>query len=152
MTINPTYEDLFGKVDLQAGIEGAVPAASSGDGVLRTIEQCEEWAEKFSCNLRSAGDNQLFVDIDTEAAWALFNYQLKLLEKHLPFRSWTVSASKQGLPHRHVVIDLAIDYPLLARIALQACLGSDPTRELLSIRRAMDGEENVVIFFEPKSK
>jgi hypothetical protein len=39
---------------------------------------------------------------------------------------------------------------LFVDIALQACLGSDLTRELLSVKRAGDGEENVVVFFEKK--
>jgi hypothetical protein len=30
-------------------------------------------------------------------------------------------------------------------------MGSDPTRELISVRRAMDSEENVVIFFEKRN-
>jgi hypothetical protein len=149
MSNNTTHEDLFGKVDLQAG--GVVPDASSSDGMLRTHAQCKEWAEKFNCDLLVAGDKQLFVDLDTDAAWALFNYQLKRLDKHFPFRSWTVSASKQGLPHRHVTIDLVDDYSLMTRIALQACLGSDPTRELISVKRALNDEENVVVFFEPRT-
>jgi hypothetical protein len=49
-----------------------------------------------------------------------------------------------------VVVELGREYPEIVRIAMQACLGSDPTRELLSVRRSRDEEENVVIFFEKR--
>ena len=73
-----------------------------------------------------------------------------LLKKHFWFTGETTTPSGSGLPHRHVIITLGKPMDLLARIALQACMGSDPTRELLSVRRALDKEENVVIFFEKK--
>jgi hypothetical protein len=145
-----SIEKLFGKSDQQWGIEGVIPDASSGEGVMRSFEQCQEWAEKFKCELKTATDKQLFVDLDTEVQWQIFQHQIKLLKKHFYFVGWKVLPSKQGLPHRHVTVEMVNPYDLITRIALQACLGSDPTRELLSIRRAMNQEENVVIFFEPK--
>jgi hypothetical protein len=49
--------------------------------------------------------------------------------------------SKSGLPHRHVVV--ASPRNMLSpakRIALQAILGSDPLREMLSMFRYLNGD------------
>lgn len=147
-----SYEDIFGTIDTYAIVEARIPEAFSGDGILRSTEQCNEWAKKIGCSVVGATDEQLFVDIDTEAQFNIFKYQIKLLKRHFWFeKDYKVTPSKQGLPHRHITIKLMSPLPLLARIALQACLGSDPTREMLSVRRALDNEENVVLFFEKKS-
>lgn len=127
-----------------------VPDASSGDGILRTYEQCQKWAETLKCGLLIANDKQLFVDLDTEEQYTQFKFQIKLLKKHFWFSGWTEAPSMSGLPHRHIVVTMHDAYPVMTRIALQACLGSDPTRELLSVRRAHNNEDNVVIFFEKK--
>lgn len=143
-----SYEDIFGKPDEKA-MDAGVPDVSSGDGILRTWEQCQEWAEKIGCDIVEAKANQLFIDIDTEAQFAQFEFQL--LKEHFYFTKITITPSKQGLPRRHIVIEMGKEYPLITRIALQAILGSDPTRELISIKRALEDESNVVIFFEKKA-
>lgn len=127
-----------------------VPDASSGEGILRTPEQMREWADILSCDFIEATDKQLFVDLDTEEQYTLFQIQIKLLKKHFYFKSYRVTESKQGIPHRHVVVEMAEAYPLINRIALQACLGSDSARELMSVRRCMNQEDEVVVFFEKK--
>lgn len=143
------FEDIFGTVDTVA-FEHHIPDASSGDAILRTYDQMREWAESIDCDVIEATSKQLFVDLDTEAQYTLFKTQIKLLKKHFYYETYKVTESKQGAPHRHVVVTMDKPYPLVTRIALQACLGSDPARELLSIIRAQDGEDNVVIFFEKK--
>jgi hypothetical protein len=144
-----SHEDLFGSVDLSTITPDIfVPDASSGDGIIRTHEQCCEWARKLACTCKYAEPDELFIDIDTDRQFALFDAQVKLLKKHFWFKSVTTTPSKQGLPHRHIVVKMARAYDLMTRIALQACLGSDPMRELLSAKRAHEGEDNVVIFFE----
>jgi hypothetical protein len=147
------FEDVFGTFDPNLSTaDGVVNDASSGDGIIRTSEQMQEWATRLHCRWIEAADNQLFIDIDTDLQFAVFETQVKLFKKHFYFKSVTVSPSKQGLPHRHVIIEMGANYPLLTRIAFQACLGSDPARELLSVKRAIDGESNVVVFFEKKDK
>lgn len=134
--------------DVMINSAPVVPDASSGDGILRTKEQCAAWAQSVGCICVEASDKELFVDLDSDEQFKKFNEQIGLLKKHFYFLSVDIQPSKSGLPHRHVKIQMAQAYPLLVRIALQACLGSDLTRELLSVRRALDLEDNVVIFFE----
>ncbi len=128
-----------------------VPDASSGDGFLRTNEQMEEWAKILNCYVLKPTNKQLFIDIDTDEQFEQFKKTLHVLRNHyVCHREFEIAPSKSGLPHRHVIVNLYQAQPLMVRIALQAALGSDPMREVLSIKRALDEEENVVIFFEKK--
>lgn len=137
-----------------------VPDASSGDGIIRTDQQMQEWAEICNCEVVKAKPNQLFIDIDTKAQYETFKLMFHLFDKHfflIPYggyegkkQKWEEHPSKQGLPHRHIVVTLNGEQSLITRIAMQAVLSSDPMREMLSIRRALNCEENVVVFFEPK--
>lgn len=136
-----------------------VPDPDSGDGIIRTDEQMQAWAEILGCTFRVATETELFVDLDSEAAWATFQHVFPVVREHFcgsPFtasnwqRHCVVTPSKSGLPKRHVVVRLATPQPLLVRIALQAALGSDGRRETISILRALRNEPNVVVFFEPK--
>jgi hypothetical protein len=79
---------------------------------------------------------QLFVDIDTEEDYAFFKAQIKL------FRSLDIyleaeyeGYSGSGAPHRHIYLKADHDLSPIERVALQACLGSDRKRELLSLGR-----------------
>ncbi len=140
---------------LLLGIPPRVPDASSGDGIVRTFAQCKEWAEEYDCDVKVATDRQLFIDIDSKEALETFRKNACLVRKLFNSNLWvdlkvTVTSSKSGADHFHIVIDLPGPVPLLARIALQAALGSDLTREGISVIRAMRNEENVVVFFEPK--
>ena len=153
-----TNEELDWEVTLTMMEPPRVPDPDSGDGVVRTDEQMKAWAEVLGCDYRLAKENELFVDIDSETAWKLFEHVFPVVGKHfcsppLP-KDWkmncVVTPSKSGLPKRHVVVKLAQAQPLLVRIALQAALGSDGRREAISTLRATQGEPNVVVFFEPK--
>jgi hypothetical protein len=145
------WVETFGTIDKQAQ-DARVPDVTSGDGCLRTDLEMRELTAKIGCDIVAATDSQLFVDIDTEDQFEMFKKQVQMFEKHFAMRGLEVRPSKQGLPHRHVVVELAGPMPLVTRIALQACLGSDAARELISMKRALAGEkENVVVFFERKA-
>lgn len=131
-----------------------IPEADSDDGVVRTDEQLRTWAEASGCEVEVATDRQLFIDIDTDEQLQIFNSNIDLVNKLFGYgtdkrMAITISSSKQGGEHKHIRIKLPGPRPLLERIALQACLGSDPKRELISIKRAQSGDTNVVVFFEP---
>lgn len=144
------WDVIFGTAD-QASL-GEVPEVWSGDGVMRTQERCAEWAAQLGCDLVVASDRELFIDIDTEHQFQVFSHVVRALKTHIACKVVRIDPSKQELPHRHIVVELREPLPLVVRVALQAALGSDPMRELLSTIRAMNGEENVVLFFEKKKE
>lgn len=95
--------------------------------------------------------NELFVDIDSEAAFTLLNAQVALLTRTgVPLEIQLVTPSKSGLPNRHVYLICPGDFlNPYKRIALQALLGSDPHREALSLARLEARTERpATIFFE----
>ncbi len=92
----------------------------------------------------------VFVDIDTEAdyLWLMGMVEVargvgvQLVVDH-------VSPSKSGLPRRHVYLRADRDLSPAERIALQAALGSDRKRELLSLLRVwLHTDRAPTLFFE----
>lgn len=139
------------------------PDVSSGDGIVRTNEQMEEWAKQEGCDYIEATDSELFIDIDTKEQLATFWNNLNLAHRlfdHVPSDKlgyWgrqqiKITDSKQGGDHKHIRVKLWAPLDIKDRILLQACLGSDLKRELISWKRAQEGEKNVVIFFEKRPK
>lgn len=98
-------------------------------------------------------DNELLIDIDTEEQFQIFQEHIKSLAKNLykhrlPHLIWP---SKSGLPRRHIKVVLPFDLKSPAeRIALQASLGSDPMREMLSMVRCIHGDDCPTLLVEPK--
>lgn len=123
----------------------------SGDGILRTEEQCQAWADHLGCDVRYPTPSQLFVDIDNEQSWAMFQMVWGKLKWHLfnltlckPFPGYTVTPSKSGGERRHVVVETGCDLSEPMRIALQAVLGSDPMREMISLVRNLRNKEREI--------
>lgn len=122
-----------------------------------------EVREKFIASTLESGllivypeDNQLQIDIDNNDHWLTFLRSIEVVA-----RNWEdcddiqieVHPSKSGLPRRHVTIALPGKVDQWQRIALQACLGSDPVRELLSATRLMRGDVHPTLFVEkPKNQ
>lgn len=149
---SPDWEAMFGTVDQSTHTPSdnlsPIPDASSGDGILRTTDQCLEWAQRLGCDVFEASASELFVDLDTEFQYQQFLSTIRLLNRHIYIQDVIITPSKQGLPHRHARIQMNKELPLLARIALQAALSSNPNREILSVIRALNQESNIILFFE----
>lgn len=98
------------------------------------------------------GPCDLFVDVDSDAAMDWLLQMLPSLEDEegaLTVEVVTVVVSKSGLPHRHVYLRASRALSSLERVALQACLGSDRKRELLSLLRVWSGAARPpTVFFE----
>lgn len=96
--------------------------------------------------------NELQIDIDSEEDLNIFSGQWNLFLKMIPSATYTQEVSVSGFPHYHITIRLPEDIDLepLTRIALQACLGSDLTRELFSINNLVNGDKYPTIFLEKK--
>lgn len=139
------------------GEPAVISEYDSGDGIVRTDEQMRAWAEHLDCDFQVAGEDELFIDIDSNQALIQFDHVWPVVGKHFgtSFISKepgvVITPSKSGGEKRHIRVKLGQPQPLLARIALQAALGSDGRREAISVLRALRGEENVVVFFEPIS-
>lgn len=95
--------------------------------------------------------NQLFIDIDSEAGFALFMAQIERL-RQFEFAYMTITPSASGFPNRHIVVDLDRDLADTERIAFQAAMGGDPIRELLGLIRISHGDPHPTLFLEAKTE
>lgn len=116
-------------------------------------------AEKRGCIIEKSDDRTLQLDLDSLDAYVSFLYlydmavELGVLRVDSlssdPAMSREVRRSQNN--NRHVTIRLKEPTPVGQRIFLQALLGSDPKREMLSYTRwKILGQENPICLFRPK--
>ena len=96
--------------------------------------------------------NQIQIDLDSPAALKFFLRQFRILQlrsetygKQFRFRK-TILRSRGGHWHAIVERDKPAFLPL-ERVALQAALGSDCTRELLNYMRILHGSNRPCMLF-----
>lgn len=116
----------------------------------------EAKAEKLGRRVVLPAADELFVDIDTEAALERYENARRILIEHaLVFIDETghivetMAPSPSGKEHRyHVTLKMVRALSHVERIAFQAAIGSDIVRELLSLIQLEKGEPHPVVFFE----
>ena len=114
----------------------------------RAIEQ----AARESLEVKFPAANELFIDIDNEHSFLMYQKQMDIVKKYIGASEEEITASRHGLPGRHVVVTLDHDVTELERIALQACLGSDRVRELLGFVQNQNGDPHPTLFLEAGQK
>jgi hypothetical protein len=93
--------------------------------------------------------HELFIDIDNDANEHTFHVNLTKIADYVGISGWDWAPSKSGEPERkHITVQLNRDVTPLERILLQAVLGSDLRRELLSYCRWTMDDPNPTLFFE----
>ena len=96
--------------------------------------------------------NELLIDIDNEHSFQMFMKQMDILKKYVGATGDTITPSRHGFPGRHIVVTLDHDIDETERILLQACLGSDRVRELLSYVQMKNGDAHPTLFLEAGQK
>lgn len=118
-----------------------------------THERALATAAATDCRIRYPAPNELFVDIDSDADFEVFEKHLAILKTHVTVDATEITPSRSGLPCRHVVVRLErpVSGPL-ERLLLQSVLGSDRLHELLSWLAVTKGTTPYpTVFFEPKT-
>jgi hypothetical protein len=115
---------------------------------VRRQEEAKRAADEKGLVIVRPESNELFVDIDDEVDLAAFHASREILGDLV--ESFRLTRSPSGRPGRYharvrLTRDIEDDFE---RIALQAILGSDRKREVLSWVRAARGEADATIFFE----
>lgn len=113
-------------------------------------EYARQKAERLGCTVEYADDLTLQLDLDGKEAESTFYEQYELLVdlKILPHTHTIWQRSRNG--NSHVTIHLKEPLPVRTRILLQAVLGSDRKRELLSYAGVLKGQLHPVVLFRPK--
>lgn len=115
-----------------------------------TFEQTQAKAEAKNLTVRLPKPYELFLDIDSEEDFEFFQKQYDIANEHGLFHAYVSNPSKSGLPKRHVVVIMTRDVvDATERVMLQALLGSDRKRELLSYLAINFGNTpHPTVFFE----
>ena len=113
----------------------------------------DEWvrakAEELGVDIMWGDDDHLLLDIDNHADLDLLDEHIDIMIDHgLVVDQGEELESRNG--NAHVVLELTTPQPLLVRILLQAVLGSDRKRELLSFLGTIYGQENPVVLWRPR--
>lgn len=131
---------------LEKALEDVV--AVSGTAGSNLDDDPFETAAKYNLDVVLPADDELFIDIDAplDAEW------LKLMVKVLHDNGWPVDTIKTTTSRNgntHVYLHTLRPVTPVERIALQACLGSDRKRELLSLLRIIrELDRPATVFFE----
>lgn len=107
-------------------------------------------AVREGLDVKFPANNELFIDIDNEHSYRMFQKQMDIMRKYLSATGETITPSRHGLPGRHIVVTLDRTITELERIALQSCLGSDRVRELLGFIQNSNGDPHPTLFLEAK--
>lgn len=138
---------------------GQPPATHTGEAFIQVSdnykalswEACEAQAQARGQVAVVPKENELFIDIDNLHSLERFYKALVALSRNdNDAFDVTIRSSKSGGVHFHIVVTLRRDVSTLERIALQAALGSDPVREIISLARIRAGNPNPTVFFEEK--
>ncbi len=112
-------------------------------------EDAEEKAKRLGLDLVKPKDDEVFVDIDSEAELVEFHKRFAMALKLWIFADYKITPShKDGHYHAIVTINELAPIKEHERIALQAALGSDPLREMLAIYHGRAGYKWTSVFFE----
>lgn len=105
-------------------------------------------AERMGLKVVLPSERELFIDIDDKASYRTFLSRTRDLEPWFDF-SFTTTPSRSGGDKKHVIVTFDDFKPSAKdRIFLQLYLGSDPTREFLSLQRILALDPHPTLFFE----
>lgn len=85
--------------------------------------------------------NELQLDIDNKEAYDYFHQNKWILEQWFGIRAISERVSKSGGDKKHITVELGVALTTVTRILLQAVMGSDRKRELLSFVMYAKGNE-----------
>ncbi len=110
-------------------------------------------AEGCNCDIEFSDSCTLQLDIDSPEASSFYNQHKYLLDMVMAAQQNTINnietrMSRNG--NTHVIITFGNPISIHERILLQACLGSDRKRELLSYIRHLNGIEQPILLFKPR--
>lgn len=114
----------------------------------RSGEESIVYARANNWQVDIAEPDELQLDIDTDEQYDRFNEMLPAVRETYPITDVIETESKSG--NRHIRVFTAYELSVPERIALQTLLGSDPRKELISLRRWLAGDPIPILLFEVK--
>lgn len=113
----------------------------------RTVKELHDIAAERGLIVIIPEDNELQLDLDVPSYEHNHAIIKCLKDNGVNLVSWFRTISVNG--KRHTYLRLDRDFSRQERIALQACLGSDPVREVLSLLRGEAWDVPIALFETP---
>jgi hypothetical protein len=122
--------------------------------LIEEFSKSQKLAQSRDLEVIHSTADTLLIDLDTGTQQDQFRVMLGRAQnieglKGIFEKERWVSKSGHGV---HVVVQLPHHFSVAERLLLQACLGSDPMRELLGMFLERHGEANPIMLFKPKVK
>jgi hypothetical protein len=108
-------------------------------------------AKENRIKVQEADNYTLQIDINSEEDYHIFTMNYQIVAKHLTVREVEEYLSVSKYSHKHIIITLVEPLSEMERICLQACLGSDRTREALNYFRSKQGLGKAIVLFDLES-
>lgn len=117
---------------------------------LRSTEAVLQYAEDNNLDVFIPGFLEIQLDLDTAASIKEFKRRLGFFRSIHPCMVSLVEFTTSRNGGTHVYITLNKSVTALERIGLQAILGSDAKREILSLKDYFEAQREPTLFFELK--
>jgi len=115
---------------------------------FKTSEDAAKHAESCGFEVVHGDEKTLLLDIDSGPAFRQFELNRDLVDQLVGIEDYTVWNSQNS--KHHVKLKLKTPLSITMRLFLQACLGSDVKRELLTYKRILEGETEPSMLFRPR--
>jgi hypothetical protein len=123
----------------------------SGQEVDRSSQAAFKFAEENDLVVVLPLPNQIQIDIDTDADYVVYAFNYSTIDRIRPITGQSITPSRTKIEGRHITLTFAESLTPIERIAFQAILGSDRTREALSLERVYNNDPTPTLFLEKKA-
>jgi hypothetical protein len=118
------------------------------DFAARTIDAIEK-AKNEGFEVVSSTETTLLLDLDGLESLIRYEKMLSMVGRIFPSKEQRRWRSKSG-ENWHIIVELEKALPPAERVALQSILGSDPNRDVMSLRQILDNSPvDPIILFKP---
>lgn len=151
--LDDSISKLIGKalIDPETNSDLAIKTIEYDPKGMPNSQRALDQAQRESLEVVYPADNELMIDIDNEHSYMLFQNQIQIVSKFVGVVEVRENPSKSGKPWKmHITVELDPNVSMLERLALQAMLGSDRTRELLGYVQYKNNDPHPVLFLEKK--
>ena len=115
---------------------------------FKTSDDAAKHAESCGFEVVRGDEKTLLLDIDSGDDFHKFEVNRDLVDQLVGIEDYTVWNSQSS--KHHVKLKLKKPLSIELRLFLQACLGSDIKRELLTYKRVIEGESEPSMLFRPR--
>jgi len=115
---------------------------------FKTSEDAAKHAESCGFEVYRGNEKTLLLDIDSGNDFRKFELNRDLIDELVGIDDYTIWNSQSD--KHHVLLRLKKPLSIELRLFIQACLGSDVKKELLTYKRILEGETEPVMLFRPR--